>query len=61
MSGDSPINGGWLDGNYMQICYQLFSILIVALWSFILTFIILQLIDLLPFIRLKLSEQEEEM
>ena len=61
MSGDSPINGGWLDGNYMQIIYQLLSIVVVALWSFIFTFIILQVIDLLPFVRLKLTEKEEEM
>jgi hypothetical protein len=61
MSGDSSINGGWLDGNYMQIIYQLLSIVVVALWSFIFTFIILQVIDLLPFVRLKLTEKEEEM
>ena len=61
MSGDSSINGGWLDGNYMQIVYQLLSIVVVALWSFIFTFIILQVIDLLPFVRLKLTEKEEEM
>ena len=61
MSGDSSINGGWLDGNYMQIIYQLLSIVVVALWSFVLTFAILTFIGLIPFIKLKLTAEEEEM
>ena len=45
----------------MQICYQLLSIVVPASWAFVMTFLILQLIGFIPFIKLKLSEQEEEM
>ena len=46
---------------YIQLGYQLLAAVATAAWSFVLTFIILQLIGFLPFIRLKLSEKEEEM
>jgi ammonia channel protein AmtB len=45
----------------MQILYQLLSIVVASVWSFVITFIILQFIGLIPFMRLKLTEDEEEM
>jgi ammonia channel protein AmtB len=45
----------------MQFCYQLLSVVVAACWAFILTFLMLQAIGLLPFVKLKLSEKEEEM
>ena len=37
------------------------SVVVCAAWSFIITFLILQIISFLPFIKLRLSEKEEEM
>jgi len=45
----------------MQLCYQSLSVVVVASWSFSLTFLILILIGFIPFIKLKLTEEEEEM
>lgn len=43
----------------MQILYQLLSIVVVAAWGFVFTFIILKSIDYLPFLRLRLNAWEE--
>ena len=44
---------------WMQILYQLLSVVVTAAWAFIFTFLIFLLIKVLPFIRLKLTEEEE--
>lgn len=46
---------------FMQILYQLLSAVVAGVWSFVLTFVILQILGLIPFLRLKLTEQEEEL
>lgn len=43
----------------MQILYQLLSSVVAGAWSFLLTLIILQILGIIPFLRLKLTEQEE--
>lgn len=43
----------------MQILYQLLAAVVASLWAFCVTFIILQVIGFMPFLRLKLTEQEE--
>jgi Amt family ammonium transporter len=43
----------------MQILYQLLSSVVAGAWSFVLTLIILQILGTIPFLRLKLTEQEE--
>ena len=45
---------------WIQICFQLLSIVIPAIWAFGWTFVILQFINILPFMRLKLTPEEEE-
>jgi uncharacterized membrane protein (Fun14 family) len=45
----------------MQVPYQLLSIVVASSWAFILTFLILQVIGIIPIMRLKLSALEEEM
>lgn len=47
--------------NYMLILYQLLSVVVASIWAFVLTFLILKGIDLIPFMKLKLSAEEEEM
>jgi len=43
----------------MQFLYQLLSVVVAGAWAFAFTFIILRLIDCLPFIRLRLNTWEE--
>jgi ammonium transporter, Amt family len=45
----------------MQVPYQLLSVVVASIWAFILTFLILQVIGIIPIMRLKLSALEEEM
>jgi len=45
----------------MQILYQLLSVVVASTWAFVFSFLILQLIGLIPFLRLKLTPEEEEM
>jgi len=59
MSGGAPIPGGWVDQHYMQILYQLLSIVVVALWSFVWTYAILWTINKVPFLPLQMNQWEE--
>jgi ammonia channel protein AmtB len=45
----------------MQILYQMLSIVIGAVYSFAVTYIIVYTIGLIPFMRLRLNEEEEKM
>jgi hypothetical protein len=46
---------------FIQICYQMVSIVAPAAWAFVFTFGILKVIDFMPFMRLKLTPEEEEL
>ena len=43
----------------MQVLYQLLAAVVASVWSFTWTFIILQVLGAFPYLRLKLTEQEE--
>ncbi|CAO3590585.1 unnamed protein product [Absidia cylindrospora] len=62
-SDDTPLdtiqNGGWLDGNWMQVPIQLLGIVAVSAWSFGITYIILLIINLVPFLKLRLDDEAE--
>jgi Amt family ammonium transporter len=58
-SGDAPILGGFINQNYIQVAIQLLAVAASASWSFILTFLILQIVGFIPGLRLKLTEEEE--
>ncbi|KAG0376125.1 hypothetical protein BGX24_008255 [Mortierella sp. AD032] len=57
---DVPL-GGWLDGNYRQVLVQLAAIGSVTLWSFVVTYGILVVMDKIPGLRLRLKDDEEEL
>ena len=57
----SKEQGGWLDGNWMQLPVQLASLTSAAAWSFCLTYIILSLMDLCPPLRLRMDPAQEDM
>ncbi|KAI9305019.1 ammonium transporter AmtB-like domain-containing protein [Cunninghamella echinulata] len=53
--------GGWLDGNWMQVPLQLLGIVVVSAWSFVVTYIILLVINLIPSLKLRLDDEAELM
>lgn len=62
MSGDEALkNGaGWLNGNFKQLLFQLIAVLATSVWSFTVTFIIMLLIRMIPFINIRYSMVKEE-
>lgn len=57
--GATVIAGGWMNHHYKQLGYQLAASCSIGLWSFTLTAIILLIMDRIPFLRLRLHEDEE--
>lgn len=55
------IDGGWMNHHWKQLGYQLAGSCSVALWSFVLTSILLLITDRIPKLKLRLSEEEELM
>ncbi|KAI8330631.1 ammonium transporter AmtB-like domain-containing protein [Chlamydoabsidia padenii] len=51
--------GGWLDGNWMQVPIQLLGIVAVSGWSFVVTYLILLVINWVPFLKLRLDDEAE--
>ncbi|KAI7884909.1 ammonium transporter [Lichtheimia hyalospora FSU 10163] len=51
--------GGWLDGHWMQVPIQLAMIAAVSGWSFIVTYIMLLIIDKIPSMQLRLHHEDE--
>ncbi|KAI8885211.1 ammonium transporter [Backusella circina FSU 941] len=51
--------GGWLDGNWMQVPIQLAAIASVSGWSFVVTYIILVIINKIPALQLRLADEDE--
>jgi Amt family ammonium transporter len=50
-----------LDGNFIQVPIQLAAIVTVSVWSFVVTYIILVVINKIPFLRLRLNDEAEMM
>lgn len=53
------IVGGWLDGNWMQIVYQLIDTVAGLTWSFGVTFIILWVMNKIPGLSLRVDIEME--
>jgi ammonia channel protein AmtB len=45
---------------YMQVLYQLTEIVVCAAWSFVISYIILSVIKLIPFLKLRVDEDHEK-
>lgn len=56
---DVKINGGWMNHHYKQLGYQLAGTCLVGLWSFVVTGVLLLIMDRIPKLRLRLHEDEE--
>ncbi|CUM65665.1 uncharacterized protein PRCAT00003313001 [Priceomyces carsonii] len=57
--GATVIPGGWMNHHYIQLGYQLAAVCAVCSWSFVVTSILLLAMDRIPWLRLRLHEDEE--
>ena len=57
--GSAPIPGGWINHNYIQLAYQLADTVADFAWSFVVTMILLFVIDRIPGLHFRASEQDE--
>jgi len=57
--GNTQYIGGWINGNWPQVGYQLADACSAMLWSFIVTYIILYLMNKVPGLSLRASEEAE--
>lgn len=55
----SAINGGWISNNFIQVGYQLAGTVAIAAYSFIITAILLLIIDKIPGLQLRVTDFEE--
>ncbi|KAI8881161.1 ammonium transporter [Backusella circina FSU 941] len=56
---ESMPKGGWLDGNWIQVPIQLAAIAAVSAWSFVVTYIILIVLNKIPSLTLRLGDEDE--
>lgn len=59
--GFTEIEGGWIDGNFKQIGYQIASWLAIVGWTAIITLIILFVVDKIPGLHIRATPEEEAM
>ncbi|TPX50916.1 hypothetical protein SeLEV6574_g00637 [Synchytrium endobioticum] len=51
--------GGWMDQQFVQVLYQFVGALVIAAWSFAITFVALTLLAFMPGTHIRPSEDEE--
>ncbi|CAI4212862.1 unnamed protein product [Parascedosporium putredinis] len=61
LDGSDPIDGGWISRNFIQLGYQLAGTVAGFAWSFVLTCLILFLMNLVPGLSLRVTAEEEEL
>jgi len=61
LDGATEIDGGWINQHYIQLAYQLCDGVTGMAYSFVLSCLILFLINLIPGLQLRASDQEEIM
>ena len=57
----SSINGGWINNNFIQVGYQLAATVAIAVYSFVISSVLLLIIDRIPGLHLRASESEESL
>ncbi|KAI8912957.1 hypothetical protein PhCBS80983_g03194 [Powellomyces hirtus] len=53
------INGGWVDGNWVQVAYQLAGSTTIAVWSFVVSLLILFVINKIPGFHIRSTAEEQ--
>lgn len=56
----TKIAGGWLDGHWEQLWHQLVDTLAGAAWAFVVTIIIVYILDKIPGLSLRVSPEVED-
>lgn len=56
-----PIDGGWINHHWKQVGYQLAAICSTVAWTCTVTALLLLIMDRIPFLRLRLRPEEEEL
>lgn len=59
LDGFTFVAGGWLNRNYIQVAYQLAIACAEALWSFCVSFVILMVMNYIPGLKLRATEEQE--
>lgn len=59
LDGATVIDGGWINGNFVQLGYNLAGCVTIAAWSFVVTVVILKVMDFIPGLQLRVSEEIE--
>ena len=59
LDGYTEIPGGWISGHWIQIGYQLANSIAGGTYSFVVSIIILVALDHLPFLKLRVSADDE--
>ena len=57
--GYAVIDGGWLDGNWIQLAKQIAWIAVGSAWTFVVTYLIMFLINLIPGCKFRATEEAE--
>nr|GAT44817.1 predicted protein [Mycena chlorophos] len=60
LDGYSSITGGWINRHYIQLAYQLAGCVSILGYSFVVTGVLLFVMDKIPGLRLRVTEEEEE-
>lgn len=61
LDGSEPIEGGWITRHFVQLGYQLAGTTAGIAWSFVVTCIILFVMNLVPGLSLRVTAEEEEL
>lgn len=59
LDGSTEIDGGWINGHWVQLGYNLAGCISIAAWSFVMTACILLAMNWIPGLRLRITEEEE--
>jgi len=59
LDGTTTIRGGWVNHNWIQLAYQLSNCAIGFVYSFTVTYAILSIMNLIPGLNLRVSQEAE--
>lgn len=59
--GATEIDGGWINGHFVQLGYQIASWVSIVLWTAVFSLIIFYIVDKIPGLQLRASAEAEEM
>ncbi|KAJ1652858.1 hypothetical protein IWQ61_006897 [Dispira simplex] len=57
----TKIEGGWVNGHWHQMLIQLWACAVGAAWSFVVSYIILYVMDKIPYLQLRMDPDEERL